>query len=127
MRACGECELCKLGDDQYCKRCVFTYNGKDWGEGDAPTYGGYSNRIVLDHRCGGKSFTTISLCAVDRGCMPHMEGLWKTGLHRYPCCQCAASCCLHHVSLTNPGLAVDTRTPPSKGSHVMADVLGAGL
>jgi D-arabinose 1-dehydrogenase-like Zn-dependent alcohol dehydrogenase len=52
VRACRECELCKLGDDQYCKRCVFTYNGKDWGEGDAPTQGGYSNRIVLDHRCG---------------------------------------------------------------------------
>lgn len=25
VRACRDCELCKVGDDQYCARCVFTY------------------------------------------------------------------------------------------------------
>lgn len=56
VRACRECELCHIGDDQYCTRCVFTYNGKDWGDNEAVTQGGYSTRIVLDHRC------TSSLC-----------------------------------------------------------------
>lgn len=60
VRACRECDLCSIGDDQYCKRCVFTYNGKDWGEGDAPTYGGYSNRIVADHRCA--AFPRLGCC-----------------------------------------------------------------
>lgn len=50
VRACRDCELCHVGDDQYCPRLVFTYNGKDWGENGVDTQGGYSNRIVLDHR-----------------------------------------------------------------------------
>ena len=60
MRACRECDLCSIGDDQYCKRCVFTYNSKDWGDHDAPTYGGYSNRIVADHRCA--AFPRLGCC-----------------------------------------------------------------
>ena len=46
-----DCELCKLGDDQYCQKCVFTYNGKDWADDDKLTYGGYSNRVVVNHQC----------------------------------------------------------------------------
>ena len=49
-RACRSCHLCKLGDDQYCDRRVFTYNDRDWGENGNCTQGGYSNRIVVDHR-----------------------------------------------------------------------------
>ena len=45
-----DCELCHLGDDQYCPKAVMTYNGKDWGDNDAPTYGGYSNRYVINHK-----------------------------------------------------------------------------
>ncbi len=45
-----ECELCHLGDDQYCPKAVMTYNGKDWADSDAPTYGGYSNRYVVNHK-----------------------------------------------------------------------------
>ena len=44
-----DCELCHLGDDQYCPKAVMTYNSKDWGDNDASTYGGYSNRYVLHH------------------------------------------------------------------------------
>ena len=49
-RVAQDCELCKIGDDQYCQRCVFTYNGKDWGDDDKLTYGGYSNRIIVNHQ-----------------------------------------------------------------------------
>ena len=65
VRACRDCELCHIGDDQYCTRCVFTYNGKDWGENDAVTQGGYSTRIVLDHRCAPNITLTVfrSLCS----------------------------------------------------------------
>lgn len=45
-----DCELCHIGDDQYCEKIVMTYNGKDWGDKDGTTYGGYSNRLVVDHR-----------------------------------------------------------------------------
>ncbi len=44
------CELCKIGDDQYCTKVVMTYNGDDWGEGGANTMGGYSDRIVVSHK-----------------------------------------------------------------------------
>ena len=33
-------------------RQVFTYNARDWGEGDNVTQGGYSDSYVIDHRCG---------------------------------------------------------------------------
>ena len=44
------CELCKIGDDQYCTKVVMTYNGDDWGESGANTMGGYSDRIVVSHK-----------------------------------------------------------------------------
>lgn len=50
VRSCKECDLCNGHDENYCSRLVFTYNGKDWGENEVMTQGGYSNRIVLDHR-----------------------------------------------------------------------------
>jgi len=50
VRACATCELCQISNEQYCSRLVFTYSAKDWGENDSVTCGGYSNRIVLNHR-----------------------------------------------------------------------------
>ena len=45
--SCGECDACKRGLEQYCaKGNVPTYNGADKEDG-SPTYGGYSNRIVV--------------------------------------------------------------------------------
>jgi alcohol dehydrogenase (NADP+) len=48
--SCRECLPCRQGLEQYCERhCVFTYNGTE-KDGHTPTYGGYSNQIVIDER-----------------------------------------------------------------------------
>jgi uncharacterized zinc-type alcohol dehydrogenase-like protein len=45
--SCRECDSCKAGLEQYCSgRRVLTYNSRDH-DGD-PTYGGYSDQIVVD-------------------------------------------------------------------------------
>ncbi|GFZ79147.1 putative formaldehyde dehydrogenase AdhA [Paenibacillus marchantiophytorum] len=47
--SCGECEYCLRGEEQHCsKGCVATYNSLDY-EGN-PTYGGYSQNIVVTER-----------------------------------------------------------------------------
>jgi uncharacterized zinc-type alcohol dehydrogenase-like protein len=47
--SCGECEYCLQGEEQYCsKGFVATYNSLDY-EGN-PTYGGYSQNIVVTER-----------------------------------------------------------------------------
>ncbi|HRN62663.1 MAG TPA: NAD(P)-dependent alcohol dehydrogenase [Luteimonas sp.] len=46
--SCRECAHCRSGLEQYCNEgMTFTYNGRERGSG-APTYGGYSTRIVVD-------------------------------------------------------------------------------
>jgi alcohol dehydrogenase (NADP+) len=50
--SCGECEPCKWGEENYCRRGnVQTYNGRYYpetpGHGGTPSYGGYSTDIVL--------------------------------------------------------------------------------
>ncbi|MFI5683703.1 NAD(P)-dependent alcohol dehydrogenase [Streptomyces sp. NPDC051636] len=45
--SCRECANCKAGLEQYCdQRPVWTYNGV--GKDGEPTYGGYSQKIVVD-------------------------------------------------------------------------------
>ncbi|CAK9107416.1 unnamed protein product [Durusdinium trenchii] len=55
--SCRDCSSCKAGDEQYCATgAVMTYNGKskykhceEYNEdGGAPTYGGYSQCVVVD-------------------------------------------------------------------------------
>jgi uncharacterized zinc-type alcohol dehydrogenase-like protein len=47
--SCGECEYCLRGEEQYCtKGFVATYNSLDY-DGN-PTYGGYSQKIVVTER-----------------------------------------------------------------------------
>ena len=51
--SCRECENCRAGEEQFCRKGnVATYNGRSYegpGELDGtPTYGGYSTRIVAD-------------------------------------------------------------------------------
>ncbi|BCG57100.1 NAD(P)-dependent alcohol dehydrogenase [Paenibacillus sp. URB8-2] len=47
--SCGECEYCLKGEEQYCtKGFVATYNSLDY-DGN-PTYGGYSQQIVVTER-----------------------------------------------------------------------------
>ncbi|CAK0785409.1 hypothetical protein CVIRNUC_008618 [Coccomyxa viridis] len=50
VRACQDCELCHLGDDQYCPKMVVTYNGSDWGDDGRPTQGGYSDKYIINHK-----------------------------------------------------------------------------
>ena len=46
--SCRECEACRAGEEQYCERGMSpTYNGREQ-DGVTPTYGGYSERIVVD-------------------------------------------------------------------------------
>ena len=44
VESCRKCDACKRGLEQYCPEVVATYNTL---EGDTPTYGGYSTRIVV--------------------------------------------------------------------------------
>ncbi len=46
--SCRHCEQCEKGLEQYCKEgSTFTYNALE-RDGKTPTYGGYSNKIVVD-------------------------------------------------------------------------------
>ncbi|PJZ25092.1 hydroxyacid dehydrogenase [Leptospira hartskeerlii] len=46
--SCRECEHCKAGLEQFCETGMSaTYNGREQ-DGKTPTYGGYSNKIVVD-------------------------------------------------------------------------------
>jgi uncharacterized zinc-type alcohol dehydrogenase-like protein len=46
--SCGLCPSCRSGEEQYCEQFpVFTYNGADQHLGGV-TFGGYSERIVVD-------------------------------------------------------------------------------
>ena len=81
--SCRTCPSCKAGLEQYCDFFpVVTYNGKD-KEGN-PTYGGYSNQIVVDEnytlRVSDKlplSGVAPLLCAGITTYSPIME--WKMG------------------------------------------------
>jgi uncharacterized zinc-type alcohol dehydrogenase-like protein len=47
--SCRECAACRAGEEQYCERgMTATYNARD--KDGAPTYGGYSTRIVVDQK-----------------------------------------------------------------------------
>jgi uncharacterized zinc-type alcohol dehydrogenase-like protein len=46
--SCRTCRNCREGEEQYCENhLVSTYNGTE-SDGETPTYGGYSSRIVVD-------------------------------------------------------------------------------
>lgn len=47
--SCRECDCCERGLEQYCSGGVWTYNGVDRHDGK-PTYGGYSERIIVSDR-----------------------------------------------------------------------------
>jgi len=47
VNSCRKCPDCKQGLEQFCPRPVWTYNAIPKGE-KTPTYGGYSQRIVVD-------------------------------------------------------------------------------
>lgn len=46
--SCHSCDACEKHLEQYCPKCVFTYNTPL--EDGTLTYGGYSNRMVCDEQ-----------------------------------------------------------------------------
>ncbi|MEI0448050.1 NAD(P)-dependent alcohol dehydrogenase [Brachyspira intermedia] len=52
VNSCGECEACKRSHEQFCERgqTVLTYDCKDHFHDNEPTYGGYSNNIVVSEK-----------------------------------------------------------------------------
>jgi len=52
VNSCGECESCKKSYEQFCEngKTVLTYDCKDVFHNNEPTYGGYSNNIVLSEK-----------------------------------------------------------------------------
>jgi uncharacterized zinc-type alcohol dehydrogenase-like protein len=48
--SCKSCASCREGLEQYCDGVVLTYNSPDQHMAGKVTYGGYSNRIVVDER-----------------------------------------------------------------------------
>ncbi len=52
VNSCGECEACKISQEQFCEngKVVFTYDCLDYFHDNRPTYGGYSNNIVVSEK-----------------------------------------------------------------------------
>lgn len=44
--SCGKCEHCKVGNEHYCRKGIYTYNSPDVFTGKR-TYGGYSTDVVV--------------------------------------------------------------------------------
>jgi len=62
--SCRKCESCKAGLENYCEvESVYTYNSPDHHTGGV-TYGGYSQRIVVDENYVLKVPTNLDLAAV---------------------------------------------------------------
>ena len=61
--SCRKCESCRDGDEQYCEvKTVFTYNSR-FPDG-TPTYGGYSDHIVVDEAFVLRISPKLDLAAV---------------------------------------------------------------
>ncbi|CAM2771083.1 NAD(P)-dependent alcohol dehydrogenase [Helicobacter burdigaliensis] len=52
VNSCGECEACKASNEQFCEKgkTIFTYDCKDCFHDNEPTFGGYSNNIVMSEK-----------------------------------------------------------------------------
>jgi len=62
--SCRECVACTTGIEQYCiKQAAFTYNGTEMDR-VTPTYGGYSNKYVIDENYALKVNTDENLAGV---------------------------------------------------------------
>lgn len=48
VNSCGDCKFCAADTEQYCPKCIFTYNGTDV-DGSA-TQGGYSSHIICNEK-----------------------------------------------------------------------------
>ncbi len=62
--SCRRCDPCEAGLEQYClEGCTVTYNGRE-RDGGRPTFGGYSEQIVVEERFVVKVPDTLDLQAV---------------------------------------------------------------
>ena len=62
--SCRECQNCKSGQEQFCvKQAAFTYNGTEMDR-VTKTYGGYSNKYVIDENYALKVKTDGDLAGV---------------------------------------------------------------
>lgn len=62
--SCRRCEPCEADLEQYCLQgCTVTYNGKERDTG-RPTFGGYSEQIVVEERFVAKVAESLDLKAV---------------------------------------------------------------
>lgn len=52
VNSCGECEACRASNEQFCEngKTIFTYDCHDCFHDNEPTYGGYSNNIVVSEK-----------------------------------------------------------------------------
>lgn len=52
VNSCGECEACKISQEQFCEngKTIYTYNSRDIFHDNENTYGGYSNNIVVSEK-----------------------------------------------------------------------------
>lgn len=48
VNSCRTCDACEAHAEQFCSKCVYTYNGTEHDHGNKPTYGGYSTIMVTD-------------------------------------------------------------------------------
>lgn len=64
--SCQDCASCRGGEEQYCDNfgMVFTYNSPDKHMPGKMTYGGYSNKIVVDEKFVLKVSKKLNLAAV---------------------------------------------------------------
>lgn len=75
VNSCGECEVCKESFEQYCAKCVFTYDCADCFHGDEPTYGGYSNNIVVSEK--------FAICVPQNASLDKVAPLLCAGITTY--------------------------------------------
>ena len=62
--SCGTCETCKADVEQFCQvHCAQTYNSTEMDE-KTPTFGGYSNQIVVKENYALKISDTENLAAI---------------------------------------------------------------
>ena len=68
--SCRHCDACEHDLEQYCAEgATWTYNGRE-RESGAPTYGGYSDHVVVEQRFVVKVSDTLDLKAAARCCAP---------------------------------------------------------
>jgi cinnamyl-alcohol dehydrogenase len=61
--ACRDCEQCSKHEDQFCHKQVPTYNGRNWRLDNEMTFGGYSSKLVVDHRYALKVPKNLDMAA----------------------------------------------------------------